>query len=143
MRNYIIILLCLLISTTLKAQVPDGVNYQAIIADGDGNAIENTNVGLRFSIQRNDGTVFYSEEHSVNTDQIGKVSLAIGTGTVITGNFNTIDWKDQILFVHVALDYGDGFIDFGTVQLWSTFYALQAKRCLCGRFHSGCWICLL
>ena len=128
MRRIILILLASMLIPYLYAQVPDGINYQAIIADEYGNAIENANVGLRFSIQRDDGAVFYSEEHTITTDQIGKVSLAIGTGTVITGDFSTIDWKDQVLFVHVALDYGEGFVDFGTVQLWSTFYALQARN---------------
>jgi len=47
--------LMLVITNNAKAQVPQGMNYQAIVRDASGNPILNTAICLRFTIHSGSG----------------------------------------------------------------------------------------
>ena len=87
----------------------------------------NTLLGFKFSIYQNN-TKVYEEEHFVTTDGIGKVTLGIGNGTVINGDFTSINWMNGSYNIDVELDYGNGYQLFGNVDLQSVFYALNARH---------------
>jgi hypothetical protein len=57
------------------------------------------------------------------------VSLEIGTGTVVSGNFTTIDWANGTYFFKTETDLtgGANYTITGTSQLLSVPYALHAK----------------
>ncbi|MDD4149294.1 MAG: hypothetical protein PHE33_04640, partial [Bacteroidales bacterium] len=57
----IITLANLLISSSVFAQVPQAINFQAIARDGDSNPMENTNIQIRLSVLDGspEGTVVY------------------------------------------------------------------------------------
>ena len=72
---------------------------------------------------------YYAERHFPTTNANGLVSLEIGTGTVINGNFATIDWANGPYFVKTETDLngGSNYTITGTSQLMSVPYALYAK----------------
>ena len=72
---------------------PQAFNYQAIARDISGNVLADQPVGLLISIPKTSplGTVEYSEMHTVTTNQFGLFTLKIGNGTMVSGNFTTID----------------------------------------------------
>jgi hypothetical protein len=76
------------------AQTPQSFNYQAIIRDAQGTVLSNKPVQLRLSILKATatGAVEYSETQDKTTDQYGLVTLAVGTGSVVSGVFNQINW---------------------------------------------------
>ena len=52
------------------SQVPDQLNYQAVIRDSGGELVKNQTVDVKISIIDNlsDGTILYTEEHSKTTN---------------------------------------------------------------------------
>ena len=126
----IILFLAVTISTTLFAQVPQGISYQAIALNTSGNPVVSSNVGLRLSILDNSatGTVLYTETHVKTTNAQGLFNLVIGQGTVTTGTFSTINWATNTKFLKVEMDVagGSNYVLVGSTQLLSVPYALAA-----------------
>jgi hypothetical protein len=86
---------------------------------------------MRLSILQNTatGTAVYVETQTVTTNDNGLVTLAIGTGSVISGDFATIDWGGDSYFIQTEMDPtgGDTYTLTGASQLLSVPYALYAK----------------
>lgn len=133
MKNYILIIFGLILSTGLFAQSPQGFKYQAVIRDSEGEPLSSQDVSLRISILENNsqGESQYSETHTVKTSEFGLISLVIGSGsgTGLDGDFSTIDWgSDQhFLQLEVDKDGGTSYQMMGTTQLLSVPYALYAE----------------
>jgi len=113
---------------TSFAQTPQFFNYQSLIRDINGNAISNQNVSLKINILQGSitGSIIYSEEHNVSTNQYGLVNLLIGNGNVVYGSFNAINWGSDSHYVNLQIDLegGKNFINVGTSQLVSVPYSL-------------------
>ena len=113
------------------AQVPESMNYQAVIRDGSGNVLFNQTVSLRIKILQGsaNGSPVYVETFAPTTNAYGSIAIQIGTGTVITGTFNTIDWGANSYFVETAVDISgwSNYTVISTTQLMSVPYALYAK----------------
>jgi hypothetical protein len=71
------------------------ISYQAIAANGSGNPIVNSNVGVRLSILDNSasGSTLYIETQTKTTNAQGLFNLVIGQGTVTAGTFAGINWE--------------------------------------------------
>ena len=88
MKNLLSTLSFLLITVAALAQVPQGINYQAVIRDNGGNIVSNQPVGVRITILKDLPPVVYIENHSVNTNDRGLINLVIGQGAAINGVFS-------------------------------------------------------
>lgn len=124
----VFILLC---SILTLAQVPEKINYQAVLRDTQGNVMANVPVDLTVSIVQDsvNGMVVYSEGHQAQTNGSGLVNLQIGCGTVLSGNFAEIDWASEKFFIRLeseSLAKNRNSL-LGTTQLLSVPYALHAK----------------
>jgi len=113
------------------AQVPQGIPYQAVARNGQGQPLANTNVKVRFSILDSTatGTAVYVESHSTATSALGLFSANVGMGTASTGTFSAVNWGQNYKFLKVELDTtatGNSYIDLGTQQMMSVPYALYA-----------------
>lgn len=117
---------------TSYAQAPQSFSYQAVARDNNGNVLINKNLSMRISLLQGSvsGSSVYSETHSVTTDNTGIINLAIGGGTKVSGDFNSINWGSGSYFVKVEMDANNGsnFLVMGTSQLLSVPYALYAKN---------------
>ena len=128
----LILLICLFVTTnTLFAQAPQGVNYQTVVRNSAGVAIENQNVSIRFTVLQNsvNGTAVYVETHTATTSSLGLVNLVIGQGSATQGSFNNIDWATGPYFIQTEVDVagGSNYVVAGTQQLMSVPYALHAQ----------------
>ena len=89
-----------------------------------------TNISIRISIKdiTATGTTLYSETHSATTNQFGLFTLPVGSGTVVSGTFASINWATNAKFMKVEMDPtgGSSYTDMGTSQLLSVPYALVA-----------------
>ena len=129
-RSYYIIILTTL-CLNISAQIPQGINYQAIARNISGAVMQNQAISVRFSILTDNasGTTVYSEIHSsVNTNNLGLFTLSIGSGTPQTGTMAGINWANGAKFLKVEFDpnAGSTFLDMGTTQLMSVPYALYS-----------------
>ncbi len=118
------------VTLTTFAQSPDAFKYQAVIRDGSQNIIPNQAVGVQLTIRQGSatGTAVYQETFSPTTSSYGLVNLEIGTGTVVSGTFATINWANGPYFIETGLDPTGGttYASMGTSQLVSVPYALHA-----------------
>ncbi len=126
-KKLILIWFFILPGVILFAQ-PDAINYQTLVRDDNGDLLTNENIDFRFSIRSvsTDGNIVYQETHAVTTNDQGLVNLKIGTGTMVTGSFSSIQWGEYDHFLEVEIDLGDGFVQMGVQQLVSVPYAMKA-----------------
>jgi len=115
------------------AQFPaEGVNYQAVARNSQGNVISNP-ITVRISILSGSptGTLQYQETHNTTPNSLGLFNLSIGQGSFLGGavaNFASINWGATSHFAKTEINTGSGFTDMGTTQLWAVPYALYAKN---------------
>ena len=111
--------------------VPQKLNYQAVARNAAGTTIANQSIKVKAEIlDDNQTTVLYAETHSVITNPFGLFTLQVGGGTVVTGNFSTINWGGGNKFISTSVDLtgGTNFQLMGTSQLLSVPYALYALK---------------
>jgi len=127
----IITLANLLIITSIWAQSPEKMSYQAVVRDASNDLIKGTKIGMQISILQNatDGTAVYVETQTPTTNANGLVTIEIGNGVVVSGDFSTIDWSADSYFIKTETDPagGSSYTIIGTSQLLSVPYALHAK----------------
>ena len=128
MAKFLSLAFFLIISVLMYSQVPQGIPYQAVIRDTQGNPILNQSVSVKLSLhdQTADGTIVYEEAHSTSTNEVGLFSLTFGAGIPTIGAFTSINWSSGYKFLQVQSDSGNGYVDFGTQQLMAVPYALYA-----------------
>jgi hypothetical protein len=125
--------LLLFVTATLSifAQAPEKMSYQAIIRSKTNNLVSNSNISLKVIMHQGTATgiKIFEENHFAKTNNNGLVSLEIGTGTNIIGNFSTIAWDKGPFFIETQVDAtgGSNYNIVGVTQLLSVPYALHAK----------------
>lgn len=123
MKRLILILTTFVLCLRITAQVVSPFSYQAVIHDKTGKTIVSQDVTMRISILSGNAydSVIYSEIHNVRTDPFGMVSIFIGKGTGLTGNFDSIEWNNDKYFLKVESDEAAGanFTDMGTTEILS------------------------
>ena len=140
--RYLVILLLLTTSALYGQTVPQGINYQAIALDENGQPIpgvdivgrpiDNAEVGVRITILENSagGQEIYQELHEVRTDLYGMFNLVIGEGlqSSVLG-FNSINWSgDKYLKVELSVDNNGDYKLSAVQQLMSVPYALLSEK---------------
>lgn len=113
------------------SQAPEKMSYQAIVRNGSGQLLINQGIAIKVSLLQGSpaGTLVYSERLTGNTNANGLISLEIGTGTVLSGVFSSIDWTLGNYYLKTETDPSGGtnYTIAGTSQLLSVPYALYAK----------------
>lgn len=131
MKKIYSIIAGILLTASVFAQAPQKMSYQAVIRNSSNALVTSTPVGMKISVLQASatGTVAYSETQTPSTNANGLVSLEIGTGTVITGTFATINWANGPYFIKTETDPSGGtsYSIISTSQFLSVPYALYAK----------------
>lgn len=142
MKNIIYIgLSILLIKNTVYAQVPEMLSYQIVIRDNSGQLISNQTVGVLINILQGNinGISVYAETHTTNTNYNGLISIQVGNGTLVNGNFSNINWADGNFFIKTETDPdgGSNYSNPQTHQLMTVPFAFKAKTAttLSGSFN--------
>ena len=133
MKKIITICAAILMTSSLFAQAPNKMSYQAVIRNNTNALVANQAVGMRISILQTSpsGTAVYVETQTPSTNTNGLVSIEIGGGAVVSGNFSNINWANGPYFVKTETDPNGGtsYNITGTSQLLSVPYALYAENC--------------
>jgi hypothetical protein len=112
------------------APLPQGIPYQAVARDDNGQPVADSPVNVRFSLREGaaDGAASYIESHSLTTNSIGLFNTVFGNGTPEQSAFDSINWAATTKFLQVEVDLGNGYVDMGTTQLLSVPYAFRAAQ---------------
>ena len=108
---------------------PQAFKYQAVARGSNGALLVSTNVNIRISIHSGSatGTVEYQETHATATNQYGLFSIEVGNGTIVSGNFSSINWGNAAgKFIQTEINLGKGYIDMGASKLLSVPFALYS-----------------
>ncbi|GAA4817025.1 hypothetical protein [Litoribaculum gwangyangense] len=131
MKYLFTLFVCFICTLSVLAQTPEKMSYQAIIRASDNTLLASSNVSLKILIRQGSttGNVVYEETHSERTNSNGLVSLEIGTGNSVQGNFSSIPWEQGPYFVETQVDVtgSSNYTITGVSQLLSVPYALHAK----------------
>ena len=131
MKKIYTLLSAVLLSASLWAQAPQSFSYQAVVRGANNALVIDKVVGMKVSILQGseNGTVVYSESHSSKSNSNGLLSVAIGTGNVLSGVFTKIDWSNGIYFIKTETDPlgGTAYALSSISQLLSVPFALHAK----------------
>lgn len=123
-------LLFLFVAPALIAQgVPQGMKYQGVARDADGNILANQRIALKIKLngEKTPKLINYSEVHELVTNQLGLFSLTVGEGRIESGQFQQIPWSTDNIWMEVAMQDEFGF--FSTIsnnKLLAVPYAFHA-----------------
>ncbi|HPQ35936.1 MAG TPA: hypothetical protein PK563_15685, partial [Tenuifilaceae bacterium] len=129
MKKFTLTLSSLLWCFIAMSQLPAGFSYQAVVRNFEGQPLVNQEVSIQISLTSDDGTVtHYAESHIVTTSSQGVVSLQIGEGTEVSGDFSSVPWAAGGIYlkVEVNMDGGTDYVELGTTKLQAVPYALFA-----------------
>ena len=125
-------ILMLLAVCGMMAQAPEKFTYQAVVRNANNQLMTNTLVGVRVSIMQGSstGSVVYSETQMLSTNANGLMTLNIGDGNIVYGNFSTINWGNGPFFLKSEIDVsgGSNYTISSTQQLLSVPYALYSSK---------------
>ena len=138
MKKIYSILAGLLLTASVFAQAPQKMSYQAVIRNSSNTLITSAPVGMQISVLQGSasGTAVYVETQTPSTNANGLVSVEIGGGTVVSGNFSSINWATGPYFIKTETDPTGGtvYTITGTNELMSVPYALNAANANVGGF---------
>jgi len=132
MKKYLLFTLLSLLYLGVAAQVPQGINYQAVAINSSGLPISNATIQVNAIILSDPDAqvVIWDELHSsVTTNPSGVINVVIGTGTKQNGSaasFDKIDWKVTPLYLKIRVYYQGTWKEMGTAKLWTVPHAMSA-----------------
>lgn len=131
MKKYFLFIILFIQTDLCLAQVPQAINYQAVIRNIDGTPITNSNITFKVSIveEINGDNIVYTETHDLTTSTLGLINIQIGRGAIEVGDFTLIAWESpKFLISEILLEGSSNFIAFGAAQILSVPYALYAEK---------------
>ena len=122
----------LFVLVSANAQVPQKMTYQAVLRNQSNALLSNERISMKISILQGDSlsNPIYTEYQTAYTNLNGLVTIQIGTGMVMYGNFTNIDWTKGPTFIKTETD-PEGGLDFriiGTNELLSVPFAFYAAK---------------
>ena len=94
---------------------PYGINYQAVARDANGNAKQNQQVPVQFTIYQHStsGTMVYQERQVLTTNAMGQFTAVIGNGAPVTpyntSSFSQLNWGADSTFLKVEINSNTSF----------------------------------
>ena len=104
----ILVLLLVVLASCFQAfaQIPQGINYQAVLRHSDGTIMQNQAVALEFTIHKSakNGSIVYDELQNTSTNNYGLVNLLLGQGyqNPQYKAFDQIPWGSGSYFLEVT-----------------------------------------
>ena len=132
MKKIYSLLVAIIFSSQLFAQAPNKMSYQAVIRNSSNTLVVNKSIGMQVSILQGSvtGTTVYVERQTPTTNANGLATIEIGTGTIVSGSFSSINWANGPYFIKTEADINGGtvYTISGTSELMSVPYALFAAN---------------
>jgi hypothetical protein len=132
-KSFVFFIFTLLFSVNSNAQAPSQMSYQAVIRNASNAIIPSALVGMKISILQGSaiGSPLYVETQTPITNPNGLITMNIGTGTIVSGSFSSINWgASGPFFIKTETDLtgGSTYTITATSELLSVPFALYAKN---------------
>ncbi len=123
--------------------VPDGIIFQAVATDPQGNPAANRTIYIKDAILQTTatGTVVYSETFQVTASSTGVFTIVIGKGQRLSGptSISNLDWSAGPYFLNLKAavapslpltnwNVDQQYVDMGTSQFWTVPFAMYASK---------------
>jgi uncharacterized protein (TIGR02145 family) len=132
MKNFFTLFFFSFIVFSGFSQAPQKFSYQTVVRNASNQLLVGQTIGIKISILQGsaNGSAVYVETHAPQTNANGLVTLEIGGGTLLSGNFANISWANGPFFVKTETDPngGNNYTITNTSQLLSVPYALYAAK---------------
>lgn len=126
-----LLFLLIFLSAYANSQTPNKMSFQSVVRNTQGKLVVNKSIGVRTSILQgsSSGTSVYVETHTKTSNANGLLTLEIGTGTVTSGTFSTINWTQGPYFLKTEIDVngGSSYTITGVTEFVSVPYAINAS----------------
>ena len=131
MKQLLLTFLTLIFCVSAYAQsVPQGMKYQAVARDQQGQILSNHEIGLQIdlTLQGKEKSTLYSEKHQVRTNELGLFNITIGEGKAVTGEFVEIPWSEDEIWMQIAIDENNTgeYYTISSSKLLAVPYAFHA-----------------
>ncbi len=123
----VLAVVALAVAATVQTMAQESFSYQVVIRDGNGTLVNSGKVGLRFTLL-NGGKDYYVETQTAEPNKYGNISVMIGAGTKVSGDFAKVPWNtlDVTLKVEVDVKGGTDYKPLGETKLSPVPYAMYA-----------------
>ena len=132
MKKTSLLILGLILSAITFAQAPNKMSFQTVVRNSQGKLVLNKSIGVRISILQatSTGTPVYVETHTTSSNANGLLTLEVGSGSVATGTFATIDWLQGPYFLKTEMDMDGGanYTITGVTEFVSVPYVKMAEN---------------
>ena len=132
MKKILTFISAVILTASLWAQAPNKMSFQTVVRNNLGKLVVNKSIGVRLSILKTSstGTAVYVETHTKTSNVNGLLTLEVGTGTVTTGTFATINWAQGPYFLKTEMDVNGGtsYSITGVTEFVSVPYAKMADN---------------
>lgn len=96
-------------------------NYQSTLKDSNGDIIKDTSINFKIGIyyDNTNNSSVYEEVHNLNIPSDGIINIIVGDGSVLSGDFSSLDWSREI-YVSREVDLtgtDSNYTDFGSTIL--------------------------
>ena len=125
------ILFCVWIQYSFAQTMPKGMNYQAVARNLNGEIMSNESITLKINLVSNmnqERRSYFSETHTITTNDLGLFSLIVGEGIQEQGTFNDVPWSTENIWMEVAIKDKSQSV-FSTIsnsKLFAVPYAMHA-----------------
>ena len=128
MKKQLLTLLMVVAAFVASFAQPNSFNYQAVIRGADGNIIQNETITLKLSIINEAFTEYYSEAHTVTTNELGQINVAVGSGNNASGTLLDAPWASEqlLLKTEISTDGGSTYQLMGQSPLLGVPYAFYS-----------------
>jgi uncharacterized protein (TIGR02145 family) len=108
------------------SQAPLLIPYQGVVFDSVGGILASEPIQIRFSIRSRSltGDIIWQEVQSDSTSDLGLINVNLGELV----SLENVDWSASSKFLHVEVNFGNGYFDFGTQPLVSVPYAFHGSN---------------
>ena len=132
MKKTSLLILGLILSAITFGQAPNKMSFQTVVRNNLGKLVANKSIGVRLSLLKTTatGTAVYVEQHTKTSNTNGLLTLEVGSGSVATGTFSTIDWSQGPYFLKTEMDMNGGanYTISGVTEFVSVPYAKMAEN---------------
>ncbi len=139
MKQFIVGFLMLCSTFVIGQNFPQGINYQAVARDANGNARVNQQIPVQFTIYQSSvaGTVVWQERQLKTTNSMGQFNAVIGAGSPVSpfnnNSFKQIAWGVDSTFLKVEINANISFTGLfsqigATTKFQAVPYAMNAAK---------------
>lgn len=128
--SYLLILSMNLANAQSSQPIAQGINYQAVARNAEGQLLANQPIVLKIALSSKTGEQkeHYAEIHEVRTDALGLFHIVIGRGKEVQGVLQEVPWSKEQIWLDIKLDPQGkrNFTLVNSAELMSVPYAFYA-----------------